>query len=193
MKIGCVLMAAGSGSRFGCNKLAAMYKGRPLYAHALSVIPDDEFFEVAVVTQYDEIKLMAERMGFTVIINRAPEDGISRTIGLGLSELIKNGADAAMFLVCDQPRLTKSSVKRVLARFREHPDRIVALGHEARRGNPAVFPSAYFDKLLSLESDAGGSEIIRRHPDALKLCQAEDEAELFDVDSALELDRLKTI
>ena len=189
MELGCVLMAAGSGSRFGANKLAALYEGRPLYAHALCAIPGDAFTKVAVVTQYDDIRRAAELRGFRPIINNAPERGVAHTIELGLTELM--GCDAVMFMVCDQPRLTQETILRELALYAEHPDNIVALGFGERRGNPAIFPREYFDELLKLNADSGGSEVIRRHPEALMLLQVEDEAQLYDVDSVYELEKLK--
>lgn len=189
MNVGCVLMAAGSGSRFGENKLAALYREKPLYIHALAAIPADMLYKVVVVTQYDEIRLAAELRGYKAVLNLQPELGISRTIALGLSEL--SDADAAMFLVCDQPRLTANTVRRELELFQKSPGRIVALGDGERRGNPAVFPREFFPELRGLSADSGGSEVIRRHEERLLLMQVDDPAELFDVDSVMELERLK--
>jgi molybdenum cofactor cytidylyltransferase len=102
-------------------------------------------------------------------------------------------ADAIMFLVADQPRLRRQSVKNEIAFFYEHPDHLVAMGHGERRGNPAIFPKAYFAKLRNLHEDSGGSEVIRRHEAALLIYQLKDELELFDVDSIAELNQLKSL
>ncbi len=184
-------MAAGSGSRFGVNKLEAMFAGKTLAEHALDVIPEEEFFAVAVVTQYPRLMELAKARGFLAVENDRPEDGISRTIRLGMDAL--EDADALMFLVADQPKLRRQSIEGEIALFREHPDHLVAMGHGTRRGNPAIFPKAYFEKLRQLDEDSGGSEVIRRHEDALLLFQLKDELELFDVDSVAELTKLKAL
>ena len=51
-----------------------------------------------------------------------------------------------------------------------------------RRGNPCIFPKAYFDELCSLSGDKGGRSVIERHEDALVLFEV-DASELRDVDT----------
>ena len=53
-RIGCVVMAAGSASRFGTNKLAAQIDGKTLLCRALEVVPPACFAQVVVVTQHPE-------------------------------------------------------------------------------------------------------------------------------------------
>ena len=53
LRIGCLVMAAGSGSRFGRNKLEAVIDGKTLLRRALEAVPQEEFACVTVVTQYD--------------------------------------------------------------------------------------------------------------------------------------------
>ncbi|MCE5236787.1 MAG: nucleotidyltransferase family protein [Clostridiaceae bacterium] len=191
MKLGCILMAAGSGSRFGVNKLDAMFEGKTLAERALCVIPEGEFYKVAVVTQYPRVIELAKSRGFLAIENDRPEDGISRTIRLGMDAL--KDADALMFLVADQPKLRRESVEAEIAYFRANPDNLVAMGHGTRRGNPAIFPKRFFEDLRGLYEDSGGSEVIRNHSEDLLLFELEDELELYDVDSVAELTRLKEL
>ena len=79
--IGCVVMAAGNAARFGENKLAAIYEGKPLIRHALEAVPKG--LNTVVVTQYDEVESMAAEFGFASIHNAHPDFGISHTIKLG--------------------------------------------------------------------------------------------------------------
>lgn len=179
-KIGCVLMAAGYARRFGSNKLSVKLDGVTLAEHALNVIPSEEFYRVVVVTQYPEIIEMAKNRGFIVKNNQNPELGLSHTIHIGMDAL--NDADALLFLVADQPLLRQETILRELNMFRQHPDHIVTLGFAGRRGNPCVFPRAYFPALKALEGDMGGNEVIKSNEDKLLYCNVEDERELIDVD-----------
>lgn len=182
MKLGCVLMAAGAARRFGENKLLAEFAGAPLYERALAAIPAEEFAGVAVVSHYETILRAARLRGFAAVYNPAPEDGVSRTIALGMDAL--PGMDALLFLVADQPLLRRESVAAQTAFFRAHPQNIVALGHGGRRGNPVVFPEEYFPALRALTGDAGGSAVIRGALEALLLFEIADPLELADVDTA---------
>lgn len=180
MNIGCVVMAAGDARRFGENKLAALFDGKSLIRRALEAVPAEEFSAVAVVTQYPEVEALAEAFGFTPVHNPHPDWGISHTIRLGLEAL--GGCDAALFQVSDQPMLRRETVAAEAAFFREHPDKLVGLGHGGVRGNPCIFPAAYFPELLALKEDHGGSSVIRRHEEELLLfeCPAR---ELEDADT----------
>lgn len=186
MDIGCVVMAAGSGARFGGNKLAVPFQGRALARYALEAMPETAAARV-VVTQYDEIAALAAEYGAGVVWNRHPEWGISYTVRLGTEAL--RDCDGILYLAADQPLLRRVSAERVVDTFRQHPDRIVALSHEGRRGNPCLFPRDLFPELLALEGDVGGSQVIRRHPDRLLLVEAEAR-ELADVDTRAALRQL---
>ena len=146
LRLGCVVMAAGNSKRFRGNKLLALYDGRMLIERALQAVPDKEFYKVAVVSQYPEILEMAKRYGFIPVLNSAPEEGVSLTIRLGLDALGK--VDGAMFMVADQPLLTKSSVEAEIDFFKREPNSITAMAYGKRRGNPAIFPKDLFVALL---------------------------------------------
>lgn len=188
LKLGLVLMAAGASSRFGSNKLMVKFQGKSLIERALNAVPRQRFERMAVVSQHKDILDMAEKLGMRAALNTRPDLGVSRTIALGLDAM--EGMDAVMFMVADQPCLTHSSVEAQIDFFLRQPDSIVAMGFGKRRGNPVIFPSRYFEELRELQGDAGGSFVICRHEDKLRLYQAEDELELFDTDSATELDEL---
>lgn len=183
----CILMAAGASKRFGSNKLFALYRGKALYLHALDALPAEQFSAVIVVSGYDEVLGAANARGFIACANREPEAGVSRTVRLGLEEAMRRGAAAAMFMVADQPRLRRESILALLADYAAHPEHIVSLAFDARRGNPVLFPARFFPELCALEGDRGGSAVIRRHEDALRLVQIADARELADVDEAGQL------
>lgn len=186
-RIGCIVMAAGSASRFGTNKLAAQIDGKTLLCRALEAVPPACFAQVVVVTQHSEAAEAARRFSFTPVENQHPDWGISHTISLGLDAL--QDCDAALFLVSDQPLLRQTSVAELVDLYRRHPSHIVALGHNGVRGNPCLFPARFFPELRALREDHGGSTVIRRHEDALLLYDV-PARQLADVDTRAALDAL---
>ena len=54
MKLACLLTAAGSGSRFGEDKLLLPFAGQPLGIHALNVLQDIHFDLRVLVTSADK-------------------------------------------------------------------------------------------------------------------------------------------
>lgn len=187
LKIGCLLMAAGNAVRFGSNKLSVSFRGKTLIERALEAIPRELFSQIAVVTQYKEVADAAAPFGFDVIRNSAPEKGISETIRLGTATL--SACDAVIYMVADQPLLQKKSVEKIVQVWRENPGKIVGASSNGKKGNPCIFPGKYFNELLTLEGDHGGSTVIRAHPGSLltvDIC----ENELRDIDTEEALKQL---
>ena len=178
-------MAAGRSLRFGRNKLLEEYNGKSLAGRALDAVPADRLYRVVVVTRFNEIEELAEAKGFITARSDCPEAGVSLTIRLGLEKL--EGADAALFMVCDQPLLTRASVSAAVDFYREHPDRIVSMAFNGLRGNPCIFPSDLFPELSELSGDNGGSAVIRRNETRLLLFEAADASELKDADNVCDL------
>ena len=187
LTLGCLVMAAGSGRRFGGNKLAAELDGKTLIRRALEAVPGARFSAVTVVSQYEDIEELAGQFGFAAIHNDRPDLGLSRTIQLGTEAM--RGCDGILYMVADQPRLRQETVARIVEVFCQHPDRIVGAGHNGRRGNPNLFPAKFFPELMAITGDHGGSSVIRAHEDELLLVETEAE-ELFDCDTPEALESL---
>ncbi len=185
-KIGCVVMAAGNARRFGENKLAALVDGKPMIRHALEAVPRG--LETVVVTQYEEVALMAEAFGFHSLINEHPDRGISYTIRLGTEHL--SHCDGILYMVSDQPLLQQQSVEKLVALWQSHPHAIVGAAHNGIRGNPNLFPREFFPALLSLREDQGGNHIIRANEDRLLLVEIHKN-ELADVDTQAALTAIR--
>ncbi len=178
--LGCLVMAAGSASRFGSNKLTAVIGGRSLIARALDAIPQDLFSCVTVVSGYESVLALARTRGFSAVVNDRPAEGVSRTIRLGTAQMLH--CSGILYMVADQPFLQQETVRRIAARWRAEPGCIAAAAADGRRGNPCLFPARFFPELLALTGDRGGSAVIRAHPEALRLVET-DARELADCDT----------
>lgn len=183
MKIGCVLMAAGSSSRFGENKLFYPLEGRTLLARALAAAPAHLFARAVAVVSNPMVEAAVRETGYTPIVNPDAPRGQGTTVSLGIRAL--EGMDAAMFLVADQPYLSRESVERMLAAYR--PGMILALSYRGRRGNPVLFPSELFSELASVSPEETGKAVIVRHPERLELIEAGSGRELLDIDAKTDL------
>ena len=188
LPVGCVVMAAGNAARFGENKLASVLDGKTMIERALEAVPTDELDRVCVVTQYAEVEALARRFGFLCLRNDRPEEGVSRTVRLG-TEALGPHCRAIIYQVADQPFLRRESVAALARAWRAAPECIVGLAHGGVRGHPCVFPERFFPELCALTGDRGGSAVIRRHAEALRLIEV-DARELLDVDTAEELRKL---
>ena len=185
--VGCVLMASGAGRRFGGNKLLAAVDGLPLYRRAMAALAPAGFGRLAVCSPYPEILSAGAEYGFLPLENPGAAEGIAASVRLGAAAM--DGMDGALFAVCDQPWLTTGSIRRLMDCFEESKTSICALSWRGRRGNPVIFPAGLFGELAALTGDTGGSAVLRRHPELLRLVEASCPEELMDVDTPADLSR----
>ena len=182
-----ILLAAGSGTRFGADKLSYPIDGVPMLMRTLRLYADEPVSSALhrriLVIQPDKTMWIeaAERLGFTVATNPAPDRGVSHSIRLGIEAVEAEAGDGLLFSVADQPYLTGHTVLRLIETFFAHPDAIVAPRSEDGIGNPVVFPMRYREELKALVGDRGGKQVLHRHMDRLITVDAA-KRELLDVD-----------
>lgn len=100
----------------------------------------------------------------SAIANDDPEQGISRSIRLGLNAL-HEPAEAALIGVADQPNLDAAAIRALRMAFK--PGQIVAPRYGDHLGTPVIFDRRFFAELTALEGDRGGQLVVTQHPEAV--------------------------
>ncbi|MBR0400062.1 MAG: putative selenium-dependent hydroxylase accessory protein YqeC [Mogibacterium sp.] len=188
--MGAVILAAGLGTRFGGGKLKSLICGKPMFMHVLDELARIFGYEqITFVTGGSDIADAAAKTGAHVVINPRPENGISTSMKLGLSENLHRGS--CLFAVADQPFISSGSIRRLVHRFTQS-DRGMAAMTDSRGefSNPCIFSSRYYVDLYEISGDRGGKGIIRRHPDDVYTCKAVSEKELQDIDTIDDLEQI---
>lgn len=187
-KMGCIIMASGLSKRFGRNKLFAEYDGKTFLERILEATENAGFAGRVVVTRTAEAaefcqkQIEAGKLHNThVILHDLP--GRNDAVKLGIEALAD--MDGWMFCPCDQPLLQKESVESMADVFCSEgsPESIYRLAWKDNVGMPVIFGKGYFDELTHLPEKKGGGYVIEAHKDKVRLVQAKDELELFDVDT----------
>lgn len=178
MRIGCVVLAAGDGRRFGSNKLEARVAGESMIYRALGAVPSG--LDTVVVSQYPEILSLAESFGFSAVRSGSPACGMSYSIRSGLSQL--SDCRGVLFLVADQPWLKRDSVEALVALWAQNPNRVAGLAHGGNCGAPCIFPARLFPVLMKLTGDTDIGAVVRQLEETPLLLET-DACELTDVDT----------
>lgn len=130
-----------------------------------------------------------EVMGVRVTLNPRPEDGLSSSLRRGLTGL-STECDGALFVPADLPRLTSTTVDRLLREFRSAhgpPSPIVVPTSRGHRRAPALFPSDLFPELASLTGDVGGRALFESRAARIVEVEVVEGEELRDVDRPRDL------
>ncbi|QUS37081.1 NTP transferase domain-containing protein [Falsirhodobacter algicola] len=150
-----ILLAAGASRRFGPDcKLRALYRGRPLVAHAAAAMAAACPARIAVIADPALAPLLE---GFRII--RIPPGGQAASLRAGIAAL--HGGNALVALA-DMPHVTADLLRAVAARVGH--DLPAAATDGQRPMPPACFPPAWFARLAALQGDRGAGALLRDLP-----------------------------
>jgi CTP:molybdopterin cytidylyltransferase MocA len=184
-----VVLAAGSGSRFGSSaKQLAELDGIPLLEHALRAVAAVRAIERVVVVlgaRADEIRAGVDFGAAEPVVCADWADGQAASLRCGIEAVA--GADAALLTLGDMPRITPA----VIAQFADIAAQYGATAraramYDGLPGHPVVIGSQYFDQIAALRGDVGAREVLKAigaYPiECGHLCSAAD----VDTPAALE-------
>jgi xanthine dehydrogenase accessory factor len=180
-RIAGIILAAGTSSRMGRNKLIETVHGKPLVRHAADAALASRLDPVLVVTGHEAPKVGAALNGasVTLIHNSDYRAGLSTSLRTGIAA-VPEICDGAMVLLGDMPGITPALIDRLIAAF-EPPDAIcVAVAH-GHRGHPVLWPRAFFGEIAALAGDKGARALLDSRQ-AIEV-EAGDDAPLTDIDT----------
>ncbi|MGH8619935.1 MAG: nucleotidyltransferase family protein [Burkholderiales bacterium] len=181
-----ILLAAGSGSRFGGDKLLAVLPdGTPLAVAAVralhAVLP-----EVIAVVRPGDTRLAAVLAAEGVRVIECPNAATG--MGASLAWGVKHAPAAEGWVVGlgDMPFVQPQTVAMVAAVLAAGAA-LAAPVYQGRRGHPVGFTAAYRAALAALSADAGARDILTDAGAALTLIEVDDPGLLRDVDVPADL------
>ena len=186
-----VVLAAGSGSRFGGGKLTAAWGAGVLLEGALAAAFAAPVRSVTVVIGADAEAVAAAARSFDprILVVHAPDyaEGMGASLRAGIASLPAD-ADGAFVFLGDMPRVPAAVLRR-MAEAVIAGAQAAAPVFEGRRGNPVLLGRSLFPDLLALTGDAGARGVLQGLGDRLALVESPDDGVLFDVDTRSDLNR----
>lgn len=211
-------MASGMSKRFGTNKLLASFNNNTLFENAINISRFADFYETLAVTRHDELVQICEQEHIHCIKHNMPYR--NDMVRLGVSRILKETnrhksccTQGILFLPSDQPLITKTSLQLLCLLFIyynssyfacnstdkssnannnyfNNNSKICRLAFNGTPGSPVIFPARYYDELMNLPQGKGGGFIAKKYPAQVVLVPAQDEYELYDIDTPDDLIRL---
>ena len=167
-RVGAVLLAAGTASRFRAadpslpTKLVARVGGVELVRRVAEAALASRAAPLVVVTGHAAGDVMAALDGVPLIRAHNPDyaGGMASSLRTGLGALPAD-VEGALVLLGDMPGVTAPLLDRLLAAFATEPscDAVVpVLG--GRRGNPALLARGVFKAAMALAGDEGARRLL---------------------------------
>ena len=183
MKPRAILLAAGSGSRFGGDKmLAPLVDGTPIgvasWRNLVSAIADT----VVVVHSGDNaLRGAFQAAGANVIDCADARVGMSRSLIAGLQATANDSG--WVIALGDMPFIKPETIRKVADAI-ERGELIAVPTYKDKRGHPVGLSAGLYEELMAIAGDEGAREVVRRHTKACCLIACDDDPGILrDIDT----------
>lgn len=189
MTVAGLLLAAGSGRRFGSPKALVAFEGELLVERGRRLLADGGCDPVLVVigAQADDVRPHA---GDCVVADDWAT-GMGASLGAGLRALESTAAQAVVVALVDQPRVSAEAVRRLRAAYDAGAEAAVAT-YDGEQRNPVLLArSTWPEVAMAAVGDVGARPWLRAHPDRVVDVACDDTGSAHDVDTPADLEALQ--
>jgi len=161
-----IVLAAGTGSRFGGTKQLVRVRGIPMAQHAVDALVEGGTGEIVVVTGHDaeavEAAIHLPETG-RFVRNPAYRDGQSTSLAAAL-HAVDDASHGAVVLMADQPGVDADVVRALIDGFRRTRAQIVRAAFRDGPG-PALLSREIYAEAGHLHGDVGARVLMASHPE----------------------------
>lgn len=182
-----ILLAAGSATRFGGNKLLAELTPRECVVDASCARLRSAVDLLIAVVRPDAVELgnRLAAAGAEVRVFPDARDGMGASLAFGVTQA--PDADGWLVGLGDMPFVVSEDVRRVVTTLRAGAAIVVPVA-DGRRGHPVGFARRFFHELTGLTGDAGARSILARHAADITEIPAVNGGICRDIDTPADLD-----
>lgn len=186
-----VILAAGTSSRMGTNKLFVELGGTTVLRRAVLTAAAAGLDPILVVLGHESKRAQVELTGLscTSVLNPEYARGMNTSLRAGISGL-PEGAPAAVVLLADMPFVTAEMIRQLGERWRAGNSPLVVSVYGDVVAPPILYASALFPELRALEADSCGKRVVKMHRgEALEISWPA--AALTDLDVPADVERVR--
>ena len=178
-----VILAAGASRRYGSPKQLAKVGDRTMLERVAEIARVSGLAPIVAVVPTG----IPAPNGSLAVVNDDPDDGISRSLRLGIHAL-PDDVDAVVILLGDQPTVPASWIASLVDAPRDRP--VVAIRAEGRIGPPVLLRREAFHLASEASGDSGLGPVLARHPELVT--HMDVAAHAPDVDTPEDLEALRS-
>ncbi len=187
-----VLLAAGTSSRMGRNKLFLRLGGTSVLRRAVATAREAGLDPVLVVLGHESDRALAELEGLscTPVLNQEYASGMNTSVRAGISA-VPADATGAVLMLADMPFVTAGMLRSLVDRYRAGEQPLVVSTYGEVLAPPIFYGRRLFGELRALDGDGCGKQVVKAH--RAEAIEVEwPPSALTDLDVPDDLERVRT-
>jgi len=159
------VLAAGTSSRMGGNKLLFDLAGEPLVRRTVRTAIAGGLDPILVVLGHEPeaVRRALTALPCRFVANASYADGMNTSVCAGFGAL-PGGVVAGVVLLSDMPLVDAGMISAIVARYRNSDELLVLSDYDGVNAPPILIDRSLFGELLS-EGKGCGKRLRRTHPD----------------------------
>ncbi len=185
-----VLLAAGTSSRMGRNKLFLELGGESVLRRSARTALRAGLDPLLVVLGHEAERARGELEGIpcTPIVNPDYARGMNTSVSAGIAA-VPESAQAAVVMLADMPFVTPEMVRALLDRWKGEPLVVSLFGEVV--APPILYARPVFPELRAMQGDGCGKRVVKAHrKQAAEVAQPE--SALRDLDVPADVERARS-
>lgn len=188
-----IVLAAGTSSRMGHNKLLIDLDGEPVVRRATRNAADAGLDPLLVILGFeaDLVRRGLEGIAYEEILNPDYDRGINRSVQLGIQQ-VQGRVAAAVVILADMPFVTVEMIAAVAERYRRSKPPLVISQYGGVRAPPTLYDHTLFSEFSESDGEGCGRRVVRRHRDEAAVLEWPADA-LTDLDRPDDVERVRNV
>lgn len=197
-----ILLAAGSGKRFGGDKcLARLPNGMAMGAVAAINLAQVVDRLICVVRASDALLQNELQQAFLLLTKPPPEIIICEDASTGMSASLRAGIQASLdasgwiIALADMPLIKLATYQAIALEAVNYTQStpanqqpIIIPNYQSQDGHPVYFPARFCDELLVLRGDRGAKKLLHQYPESVQRLAVDDAGIFRDFDTRTDFD-----
>ena len=191
--ISCILLSAGSSSRFGSPKALAFFQHETVMEHLLGTLLTTTIDEIVVVlgSHAEEIKpVILKHNKVKVVYNKDHNFGQTSSFKVGLQN-ISSEVSAILLLPIDYPFVQIETIDLLIKQFKKKNALMMIPAYGGLKGHPPLFDIQFKKRFLELDNAFGLNTIIHQHEKDVCLLAGDDPGVIKSFNTKIEFEKLK--
>jgi molybdenum cofactor cytidylyltransferase len=188
-----ILLAAGTSSRMGSNKLLFELNGESVLRGAVRRALAGGLSPLLVVLGHESDKAWSkiEDLPCQWALNPLYEQGINTSLKSGVLA-VPPEAVAAMVMLADMPFVTSEMIAEMIERYRTTEAPLVISDYEGVNAPPMLYDRSLFNELKLMTGEGCGRQVVKRHRHEAEVL-AWPASALADMDVPEDYDKIRAV